>query len=175
VADVPDYIVLARHRDLAGVRRHPWPRHLILGLIATVSLLGLLDVFGQRPTTSNASTSAAHFQLYAPTKLRGGLLFSARFRIDAVRDVRNATLVLDPGWVEGMSVNTIEPSPVAEGSRDGKLTLELGHIAAGTKYVLWMQFQVNPTNVAWKRPAGVTLLDGDHVLTHLDRSYTIWP
>jgi len=175
MSDVPDYIVLKRHRDLAGVRRRPWPRDVILGAIAIFSLLGLLDVFGQRPETSTAAVPAARLQLYAPTHLRGGLLFSARFRITAHRSLKNATLVLDPGWVEGMSVNTIEPSPLGEGSADGKLTLQLGHIPVGNAYVLWMQFQVNPTNVAWRRPAGVTLLDGSRVLAHIDRSYTIFP
>jgi hypothetical protein len=175
VADVPDYIVLKRHRDLVGLRERPWPRHLVLAAIAVFSLLGLLDVFGQRPAASSASGGSAKLELYAPTTLRGGLLFSARFRITAQNDIKNATLILDPGWVEGMAVNTIEPSPVGEGSTDGKLTLELGHVAVGHPYVLWMQFQVNPTNVAWHRPAGVTLRDGTRVLTHISRSYTIYP
>jgi hypothetical protein len=175
VPDVPDYIVLTRHRDLVGIRRHPWPRDLILAAIAVFSLLGLFDVFGQRPGTSSVSTSAAHFEVYAPTALRGGLLFSARFRIVARRDVKNATLVLDSGWVEGMAVNTIEPSPLGQASRDGKLTLQLGHIPAGHTYALWMQFQVNPTNVAWHRKAGVALLDGSRTLARIDHSYTIYP
>lgn len=175
MADTPDYIVLRRHRDLEGLRRHPWPRHLILGAITVFVILGLLNVFGQRPATVNASAPAAHLELYAPATLRGGLLFSARFRIEAKQDLKNATLVLDPGWVEGMSVNTIEPSPVNEGSRDGKLELQLGHVPAGHAYVLWMQFQVNPTNVAWRRPAGVTLLDGSRTIAHIDRSTTILP
>ena len=175
MADTPDYIVLKRHRDLEGLRRHPWPRHIILALIAVFSVLGLLNVFGQRPATSTASTDAARLQLYAPTTLRGGLLFSARFRITATREVKNAILVLGSGWVEGMSVNTIEPSPLGQGSADGKLTLQLGHIRAGSTYVLWMQFQVNPTNVAWHRPSGVTLLDGTTALAHIDRSTTIYP
>ena len=128
----------------------------------------------------------AHVSRDAPTRLalraRGcrrrverRSYFSARFTISARQEVKNATLVLDPGWVEGMSVNTIEPSPLGEGSHDGKLVLELGHIPAGQKHVLWMQFQVNPTNVAWHRPAGVTLLDGSKTLTHIDRRYTIYP
>jgi len=175
VSAIPDYIVLKRHRDLDELRERPWPRHLILGAIAIFSLLGLVGVFGQRPETSTASAPAAKLELYAPTKLRGGLLFSARFRITARRDVKNATLVLDPGWAEGMAINTIEPSPVGEGSTDGKLTLELGHIPARQSYTLWMQFQVNPTNVAHNRPAGVTFLDGSRTLARIDRSYDIYP
>ena len=67
------------------------------------------------------------------------------------------------------------PSPLGEGSDNGRFTLQLGHIARGTSYVLWMQFQVNPTNVAWRRPAGVTLADGSTRLLRIDRSYTIYP
>jgi hypothetical protein len=38
-----------------------------------------------------------------------------------------------------------------------------------------MQFQANATNVAWRRPAGVTLLDGSTRLLHIDRKVTIYP
>ena len=61
--------------------------------------------------------------------------------------------MLGPGWAEGMSINTIEPSPVSETSDNGRLSLELGHILAGQSYILFMQFQVNPTNVAFGRRA----------------------
>ena len=174
MSDIPDYIVLKRHRDLEELRGLR-PRHLILSAIVVFSLLGLLNVFGQRPETSTASGPAASLELSAPTKLRGGLLFSARFHITARGDVKNATLVLDPGWAEGMAINTIEPSPVSEGSTDGKLTFGLGHIPAGQSYTLWMQFQVNPTTVAWHRPAGVTFRDGPRTLGRIDRSYDIYP
>jgi len=175
VTDVPDGLVLKRHRDREGLRKYPWPRWAVIALITLFSLLGLFNVFGQRPETTLAASPAADLKLYAPTHLRGGLLFSARFHIVAHRDVKNAILIPAPGWVEGMSVNTIEPSPLGEGSDNGRLTLQLGHIARGTSYVLWMQFQVNPTNVAWRRPAGVTLADGSTRLLRIDRSYTIYP
>jgi hypothetical protein len=38
-----------------------------------------------------------------------------------------------------------------------------------------MQYQVNATNVAWRRTAGVTLFDGSKRLLHLDRKVTIYP
>jgi hypothetical protein len=175
VADVPDTLVLKRNRDLVGLRRHPWPRWFVLALIALFGLLGLLNLFGQRPSTARASSGVAELKLYAPAHLRGGLLFSARFHVTARRELKKAILVLDPGWIEGMSVNTIEPSPIGEGSDNGRVTLELGHIPAGKSYILWMQFQVNPTNIAWKRDAGVELLDGSKRLLRINHSYTIYP
>jgi hypothetical protein len=175
VTDVPDLLVLKRHRDLEGVRRVPWPRWLVIGTIVAFSVLGLLNVFGQRPVTSTAKSSAASLRLYAPTHLRGGLLFSARFHIDARRDLKHAVLILDPGWVEGMSINTIEPSPLGEASSNGRITLSLGHIAKGTSYLLFIEAQVNPTNIAWHRPAGVTLADGSTPLLRITRRLDIYP
>jgi hypothetical protein len=175
VADVPDLLTLKRNRDLEGLRRVPWPRRAVVAAIAVCSILGLLNVFGQRPVTSYAAADAASLKVYAPTHLRGGLLFSARFHITAHRDLKNAILILDPGWLEGMAVNTIEPSPLGQGSSNGRLTFQLGHIAKGGSYILWMQFQVNPTNIAWHRPAGVTLADGSTPIVHIARRYTIYP
>jgi hypothetical protein len=175
MADIPDGIVLKRHRDREGLRDTLWPRRLILGAVALFATLGLLNVFGQRPVNASADTTEASLRLNAPDHLRGGLLFSARFHITAHQDVKDAVLVLDQGWAEGMAINTIEPSPVGEASRDGKISLDLGHIRSGRSYVLYMQFQANATNLAWRRPAGVTLLDGSTRLLHIDRNVTIYP
>jgi hypothetical protein len=175
VADVPDTLVLERHRDLEGRRKTVWVRRAILGLIALFVLLGVANVFGQRPATTYARAPAATLKLYAPSRLRGGLLFSARFHVYAHADLKKATLVLDPGWAEGMSINTIEPSPVGEASKDGRLSLDLGHIPAGQSHILFVQFQVNPTNVAWHRPARVELDDGNQRVLRIDHSFTIFP
>jgi hypothetical protein len=148
---------------------------VIIGLICVFSLLGLANVFGQRPRTAAAASPEATLELYAPEHLRGGLLFSARFHIHAREDVKDAVLVLDPGWAEGMAINTIEPSPIGEASMNGRLSFDLGHIPAGESHILWMQFQVNPTNVAWRRPANVELLDGTRVLLRIPHHYTIYP
>jgi hypothetical protein len=175
VTDIPDSLVLKRHRDLAGLRRRPWPRWVILGAMALFCVLGLLNVFGQRPSSVSADSGKAKLTVYAPTRVRGGLLFSARFHITAHQDVKNATLVLDPGWAEGMAINTIAPSPIGEASRNGRLAFQLGHIPAGQAFILFMQFQVNPTNVAWHRPQDVELDDGNDKLLTIDRHIDIYP
>jgi hypothetical protein len=175
VVDIPDRLVLERNRDLQGVRRRPWPRWFVLGLITLFAVFGLLNVFGQRPTTARATAAAASLDVYAPTHLRGGLLFSARFHITAHRELKRATLVLDPGWAEGMSINTIEPGPIGEASANGRLSLALGHIPAGGTYILFMQFQVNATNVAWHRPQDVVLQDGTTPILHIHRRVNVYP
>jgi hypothetical protein len=175
VTDVPDTLVLERHRDFVGRRYTLWPRWLILGLITSFCVLGLLNLFGQRPVSVSADSLAAKLTLYAPTKLRGGLLFSARFHITAHHELKNAMLVLDRGWAEGIGINTIEPSPLGQGSRNGRITLQLGHVPAGESYLLFMQFQVNPTNVAWHRPQNVELDDGNTKVLAIKRDVVIYP
>jgi len=176
VADVPDTLVLRRHRDLDGMFRGAvWVRRAVLALLTLLCVLALLNVFGQRPSTARAEAAAATLSLYAPTAIRGGDFMEARFHITAKQDLKKAILKLDPGWAEGMSLNTIEPSPVGEASDNGRLSFELGHIPAGQSFILFMQIQVNPTNVAWHRPQNVELDDGDTVVTRIHRSITVFP
>jgi hypothetical protein len=174
MARIPDTLVLKRHRDLEGKEHQAWVRRGLLALVAAVPVLALLNVFGQRPHSETARASAAALELYAPSHLRGGLIWEARFTIFAHRELKKATLELDRGWMEGMTINTIEPSPVGEGSHDGKLVLELGHVPAGQKYALYMQFQVNPTNVG-RRGQDVRLYDGRRLIATLDRKVSVFP
>jgi hypothetical protein len=170
----PDFIVLEKHRDLVARRHEAWIRRGLLALLGAVPVIALFNVFGQRPETSTAVAPAAKLSVYAPTSLRGGLLFEARFHVDALRELKDARLELDPGWLEGMQVNTIEPSPLGEASNDGRLSLDLGHIPAGQKYLLFMQFQVDPTNVG-HRSRDVWLYDGDRELLTVHDKVTIFP
>ena len=99
MANVPDQIVLSVARDREG-RRDVLMRRVALGFLVAFLALGLLNVFGQRPATSTAENEVARLELYAPERVRGGLPYEARFRIDAIREVSEATLVLDSGWAE---------------------------------------------------------------------------
>jgi hypothetical protein len=174
VANVPDTIVLKRDRDLEGRRNEIWVRRSLFGLLCVVPLLALLNVFGQRPAGSEAAAGAAQLSVYAPDRVRGGLLYEARFHVTAKQDIRKAILVLGSGWLEGMTVNTIEPAPTAETSADGSLSLDLGRISAGDSYLLFVQFQVNPTNVG-HRDRLVELYDGPQKLLTMNRAVTIFP
>ena len=117
---------------------------------------------------------AAELQVSAPTHVRGGLFFQGRFTVDARQALENATLVLSPGWLENMHINTIEPAPTEEASRGGGLALSFGGHAAGKPLVVYMQFQVNPTNVG-RRSADVGLLDGDVLIADDQRTLTVYP
>jgi hypothetical protein len=173
MAETPDFLTLKRNRDGAGRTETP-VRRLISGLVALFCLAGLLNVFGQRPQTSNAAVAPASLKVYAPSRIRSGLFYEARFTIDAREDLKKATLVLDSGWAEGITINTVEPSPVGEASRDGSLVFELGHVPAGDSHILFVQLQVNPTNLG-RRSQDVALYDGETFLTSIDREVTVFP
>ena len=151
-----------------------WFRRGLLALIAIVPLLGLFNVFGQRPTDSQASGPGATLELSAPTRAPGGLLFQAHYTIEAQRDLQNAALVLHPDWLQGMTLNTLEPSPTEETSDNGALRFEFGHIAAGDRFDVFLQYQVNPTAVG-KRKQWVDLVDGQSRIASIQRGLFIFP
>jgi hypothetical protein len=174
MAETPDTIVLKRDRDLVGRGWEIWVRRTLFSLLPLVMVLALLNLFGQRPTTTTTEADAATLKIFAPPRVRSGVLYGARFHINAHEDMKDAILVLHPGWLEGMTVNTIEPSPVGEASDNGHLRLDLGHIPAGQSHLLFMDFQVNPTNVG-HRPQTVELYDGERKLLEVHRSITVFP
>jgi hypothetical protein len=175
VAAPPDPLTLERHRDLGGLYTTGLVvRRIGYALIGAVAILGLFNVFGQQPSKSRAHATAATFEVSAPSRLRGGLLYMARFRITAKQDLKKATLVLDPGWAENITINTIEPAPTDETSDNGRLSFELGPVPAGDTYALYMEFQVNPTNVG-RHSQDVELRDGDRHIAAISRTATVFP
>jgi hypothetical protein len=174
MAAVPDRLTLERHRDLEGRERRPYVRWAVLTLIGLFLLAGLANAFGQHPQTRVVSGEGVELEVYSPERLRSGLFFMSRFTIRAEEEIEAATLVLDPGWLEGITLNTLEPSPVGEANRDGRIALDLGRVPAGTKHVFFLHFQVNPTETG-RRPQDVDLYDGETPLLHVDRTVTIFP
>ncbi len=173
MAGAPQFLALGKSRDST----HPvelWVRRAVLAGITLLALLALLNVFGQRPVTTAADGAQARMEVQAPTALRGGLFFMGRITIEAQEELENPTLVLDRGWLESMHVNTIEPAPTEEESRDGRLALSYGRLAAGETAVVYLQLQVNPTNVG-RRSQGVELHDGEELVARSDRTVTILP
>jgi hypothetical protein len=173
VADLPQFLTLRGNRDRSE-RVELVIRRSTFAFITLVGLLALGNVFGQRPEETTVSADAAELEVFAPTALRGGLYYQGRLTVDPKRDIEKATLVLDSGWTEQMQINTIEPSPVGEASRDGKLTLDFGHLAPGDKLVVYLQFQVNPTNVG-RRSQDVALYDDTTPIARAERTVTVFP
>jgi hypothetical protein len=174
VASAPDSLVLKRHRDLDGRGWRIVARRVLLTFLGAVLVAGLLNVFGQRPDTDVVSAPAASLKVIAPVHARSGLVYAARFHITAKQDIKDAFLVLDPGWAQDYTVNGLAPQPLMEADRNGRLAYGFGHIPAGRSLVFFMSLQVNPTNVG-HRSQNVELDDGERPILTVHRNITVFP
>ena len=174
MAELPGRLSAEHDRDLVGRDRDVWVRRLLLGLLAAFAVAALLNVFGQRTATTSVHGAAASLSVNAPERLRGGLIFQGRFDIQAEQAIEHPKLVLSSGWLEAMTLNTTEPEPLDESSRDGGLELAFGPLAAGDGLTVRTEWQVNPTTVG-SRTQDVALYDGKRELASVDRSMTVFP
>jgi hypothetical protein len=165
---------LSRHRDLEGRSREVWIRRVLLIILAVLPVLGLIDAFGQSPGSTTASSSVVTLNVQSPTRLRGGLIYQTRVKITPRQDINHAILVFDPNWLEGQTLNTVEPTPTSQGSEHGRLALFLGPIKAGEEWTEYLEFQVNPTTVG-AHNGNVALYDGPRRLLSLTRAATAFP
>ena len=165
---------LAAAPEARGAKIGLWGRRAVIAAFAAFAVLGLFDVFGQGATATTARTPAAIVRVTAPSAVRGGLFFQSLVEIRALRTLQHPRLVLDVGWVEGMQFNSIEPSPVSESSRDGRVVFSYDRVDAGDRLVVWMQFEVDPTNVG-RRSYGLELDDADTKVAVIDRDITVFP
>ena len=167
---------LSRNRDLElqGRNYQVWLRRTILVVLAIVILAALLNEFGQRSTISTATGPAAKLTVRAPERLRGGLIFEGRFEISAQSRIAHPRLALAPGWSEGMTLNTSEPTPSDETSHGDRLVLGFAPIPAGTTFTYWSQWSVNPVNVG-HRSQDVVLYDGSQRVASVHRQVTVFP
>lgn len=174
MAQAPQTLTLKTNRDRGNWWQSSWLRRVFLLVPLTLVVLALLNVFGQRMVTAQASAPRARLSVTAPERARSGVIYAARFRIAAVRDVTNAKLVLDHGWADGYTVNGQSPQPLTQRSSDGRLDYGFGHIPAGHTLLFWLSLQVNPTTVG-HHPQTVRLYDGRTLLATVRRSVFVFP
>lgn len=174
MAAAPETLTLETNRDRRNWWQSPWLRRALLLIPVAIAALGILNFFGQRPISAHASSRRARLTVTAPTHARSGLIYAARFRVDALTDIKKASLVLDQGWADGYTVNGQAPQPLTQGSSDGRLNFGFGHIPAGSHVTFWLSLQVNPTTVG-HHAQSVRLYDGTELLITLRRSVFIFP
>ncbi|MFL5964507.1 MAG: hypothetical protein ACJ757_16630 [Gaiellaceae bacterium] len=174
MATAPQTLTLETHRDRKNWWQSAWLRRILLLIPTALVVAGLVNRFGQRPTSSTATAARAKLTVVAPTHGRSGLIYAARFRIDARKELKKATLLLDAGWADGYTVNGQTPQPVTQGSSNGKLNFDFGHIPAGRQVTFWLSLQINPTTIGRHRQ-NVWLYDGTKLVAVVHRSIEIFP
>jgi hypothetical protein len=174
VADLPECLEPARHRDLRGRQTEVWVRRTVVALLAAIIVLALANLFGQRPSDESAAAPGASLTVHAPARLRDGLLFQARFTIVATQQIGQPTLVLDPGWFDRITLNTVVPEPKTEVSSNRRVELTYDPLAPGRRMVVVLSMQINPPGGGF-RDQGVDLRDGDRLLVRIPRTVTVFP
>lgn len=172
-----EQLSLARHRDLEG--RHwgvvMWLRWGITGVLVLFILLAATGQFGQSPSTRESSSQAADLRVSTPDRLRGGLVFQTRVDVAARGAIAHPTIVLDGGWFDGMTLNSVQPAPADQAPADGGSTFVYSQLAAGQTLTVWFEWSVNPTNLSWRRPLTLRLDDGSQTLITQHATITVLP
>jgi len=172
-----EQLSLARHRDLEG--RHwgllMWLRWGITGVLVIFIVLAATGQLGQSPSTRESSSSAADLSVSSPDRLRGGLIFQTRVDVTARSAIAHPTIVLDGGWFDGMTLNSVNPAPAGQSPAEGGSTFAYPQLAAGETLTVWFEWSVNPTNPAWRRPETLRLDDGSQTLLTQHSTVTVLP
>ncbi len=164
-----------QHEALEGRATEVWIRRALLGLLTAFLIAGLLSVFGQvERVRTVAGASGARVTLTAPDRLRGGLIFQTKVVVEASETIDDPQLVLSAGFLDGVTLNTVEPGPVNERSESDRLILRYPRIREGTTMTAWFEHQVNPTTTG-SRVQKFTLRDGDQSLATIARTVQILP
>ena len=145
-----------------------------IALVAAFLIVGLANVFGQKVETTSATSAVADLGVDAPTAVRSGLVYEVQFTVSAHRDLEEPTLVLDNGWFDGFTINTMSPDTKDWVQRDGRNVLSYDAVPSGAELVVRLQYQVNPTTMGTK-DQGVVLEDGGEPILALDHEMTIFP
>ncbi|HEY1855204.1 MAG TPA: hypothetical protein VGG40_11500 [Solirubrobacterales bacterium] len=175
MADLPAEIDLSRHRDFEGRHGGQWMRRAFVALLFIFILAALANLFGQAAATDTASGGAGALTVKAPSRVRGGLSYQGEFAIAATRSLGAPTLVLERGWVDQTTVNTVQPEPAGSTTdAAGDLKLRFAPLAAGRTLVVYIEFQANPINVG-SHDAGVALFDGTRRIVSIDRTQIDFP
>lgn len=175
MSDLPAEIDLERHRDFQGRMAGQWFRRGFLTLLLLFLIAALANAFGQAAATDTASGAAGSLSVKAPSRIRGGLTYQAEFQVHANTAMGAPTLVLERGWVDQTTVNTVQPEPAGSTTdAEGNLKLRFAPMAPGRTLVVYIQLQANPINVG-SHDAGVALYDGDEPVAQISRTQFDFP
>lgn len=171
---LPDRLDRKQHVDLEGGDLERWLPRAGIVLLAAFLVAGLANVFGQRVQTTSVEGAAADLEVKAPPAVRSGLIYEVQFTVLAHRGLEEPTLVLDDGWFDGFTINTMSPDTKDWTQRDGRQLLSYGAVPAGAELVVRLQYQVNPTTMG-TREQDVALEDNGETIATLNHETTVFP
>src|SRR3954452_24596209 len=97
-----------------------WARRVFIAVVVAFLVLGLLNVFGQTTSTTEASSHAADVRVNAPSAVCGGLLYQVEIQGRARQTGPRTTPPRSSGWFSGLTTNVEVPQPSTQSSRNGE-------------------------------------------------------
>jgi hypothetical protein len=174
VTALPDRLDRKRHVELENRHFETWLPRVGVVVFAVFLAFGLASVFGQKVETTTAEAASADLEVKAPNAARPGLVYEVQFTITAKEALAQPALVLDSGWFDGFTINTMSPDQTSWIQRDGRNVLSYPSIAAGDELVVRFQYSVNPTTFG-RRSHRVVLQDGGSPIASVDHDLTVFP
>ena len=147
----------------------------MLTIFAAIAVLGLARCLRTGHHPDGGERPGAVLNVSAPETVRGGLFFQSRDRDPRAR-ARSSIRGSSSTRAGSRACRSTRSSPrrVSEASRDGRVVLSYDALAAGDRLRVWLQFEVDPTNVG-QRSYGLELDDAETRLAAVHRDITVLP
>ena len=170
---LPDGLGKQHLAENGGFGRHASLLSLaILGALMIAALSGLFGGDGDnRLQVSNANVVLTYS---GPTRLRNGMFFESHILVTARKPIGKLELAIDPSLVRDLTMNSMTPAAADETFKDGAIRYSFEKMAAGDKFDLKLDFQINPSMFAGNS-GRVVALDGDEPLATLPVSIVVDP
>lgn len=162
----------ARHVTAAAAwRRHASP--LALVALGAVLLMGLLGVLGHERDW-RAQADGTMVSVHMPEVIRNGEFLEMRVTIETEEAIGELAIGIDQSLWEDLTVNTMIPAATDETSEDGAYRFTFAELAAGARFVLKVDGQVNP-DILGGNEGTITVFDGDTPLVSLPLQMAVLP
>lgn len=167
----PDGIDDRHIRPVAGWRRHASPLSLaVFGAVVVLALAGLLGHERQWEARGESTSLTVHM----PEIIRNGEFFEMRVTVESGEPISELGIGIDQALWEDMTVNTLIPAAADETSEDGEYRFTFAELAAGTRFLLKADLQVNP-DILGGNAGVVTVYDGDEELARIGVEIAVLP
>lgn len=161
------------HIDAKAWHRHANPAAVLtLGLLLAASLAG---VFGGQPhPTRTINTSSAQITLELPERIRNGMFFEMRAKVETKRPFTDLTLAVSSTYWRDLTINSMIPGPAEEKSENGLYLFSYGPVDADQTLTIKIDGQINPPLFGGTK-GDIMLMDGDAVIATIPVKMVVRP
>ena len=145
---------------------------VLLTILMVVALLGYLA--GGKSPVMLARAGQANLVIDTPVRLRNGLFFEQRLRVEAHAPIADAVIGVDTPLWHDITVNSMIPAASEEGVEDGQYRLHYGPLKAGDTLIVKIDAQINPPLTVGTRGT-IALYDGERRIAAVPLTLRVLP